>query len=308
MSRARSLADVLAVMQRELARKVRETPGRPNHVKYNEWFYGHEVEGTEYKWCAVFLVWCFRRAKVGDDLMPKTARVSDLRDWFDERGRLFGTPLPGDLFIRKGPGVSHTGFVEKVLDDNKIQTIEGNSADRVARVVRSWGPGTSTKQFCRPKYHAMRTSSPTQVRQGGYTSVRRTRPLVLPAGRFVTVQFDRASANTGRWWTAPDGHHNGYNLVTGRALFAGDISIEIDDLPAGAEVQYRFVETDPKKGYRVSKKHPISELSEVVGGTHGHATTVSRLDDRQHLWVQVKCSKAVTVGSVGAKVIAFPDV
>ncbi|WP_088285099.1 CHAP domain-containing protein [Kineosporia sp. A_224] len=308
MSRRVSLADVRAVVRGEYDLKVRETAGRPNHVKYNTWYYGGQVEGDQYMWCAVFLVWCFRRAKVGADLMPTTASVSHLRDWFDERRRLFAAPLPGDIFIQKGPGVSHTGFVDKVLDGHKIQTLEGNYGNKVSKVLRRWGPGTTITQFCRPKYHEMRTSSPGRAPEGGYTSVRRTRPLVLPAGRFVTVQFDRASANTGRWWTAPDGHRNGYNLVTGSALFAGDISIEIDDLPPGAEIQYRFVETDPDKGYRVSKKHPISELSEVVGGTHGHATTVSRLDERQHLWVQVKSSKAVTVGGVGAKVIAFPDV
>ena len=39
------------------------------------------------------------------------------------------TPRPGDLIVFD----EHIGIVENVLPDGRIQTIEGNSSDRVAR-------------------------------------------------------------------------------------------------------------------------------------------------------------------------------
>ena len=29
-----------------------------NSVKYNDWYYGEHVEGDDYQWCAVFVMWC----------------------------------------------------------------------------------------------------------------------------------------------------------------------------------------------------------------------------------------------------------
>lgn len=38
---------------------VQESPANSNNVKYNTWFYGEEVSGANYAWCAVFVCWGF---------------------------------------------------------------------------------------------------------------------------------------------------------------------------------------------------------------------------------------------------------
>ena len=42
---------------------VKESPKNSNNVKYNTWFYGHDVKGDKYPWCAVFACWCFAHVK-----------------------------------------------------------------------------------------------------------------------------------------------------------------------------------------------------------------------------------------------------
>ena len=36
-----------------------EWPPNSNNVKYNTWFYGHQVSGANYPWCAAFISWLF---------------------------------------------------------------------------------------------------------------------------------------------------------------------------------------------------------------------------------------------------------
>jgi len=38
---------------------ITEWPANSNKVKYNTWYYGKEVSGSAYPWCAVFVCWCF---------------------------------------------------------------------------------------------------------------------------------------------------------------------------------------------------------------------------------------------------------
>jgi len=38
---------------------TKEKPKNSNNVKYNTWYYGHEVAGKDYPWCEVFVCWCF---------------------------------------------------------------------------------------------------------------------------------------------------------------------------------------------------------------------------------------------------------
>ncbi len=38
---------------------ITEYPSGSNRVKYNSWYYGKSVSGTDYPWCCVFQVWCF---------------------------------------------------------------------------------------------------------------------------------------------------------------------------------------------------------------------------------------------------------
>ena len=65
---------VLAAARRELGTK--ESPANSNRVKYNTWYYGREVSGSAYPWCAVFVQWCFDQASVK---LPKRTASGVLR-------------------------------------------------------------------------------------------------------------------------------------------------------------------------------------------------------------------------------------
>ena len=130
-----------------------------------------------------------------------------------------------------------------------------------------------------------------------YTSVD-AHNVKLTAGKSLNVSFTSAGAEG--QWTPP----NGKAVGVGPGVFTGDITISVT-LPAGAEFHYRFVETDPDHDYAVTKTHGIAEIHHDGGTDFAHDTTVSWLDDGKHLWVQLWCDHAVTVGTVTAKVALF---
>ncbi|MBN3004529.1 CHAP domain-containing protein [Chromobacterium alkanivorans] len=85
--------------------------------------------GPGYAWCMAFVYWC--TAKVCADLHqanPLLQTAGVMRQWNERPALRVSTPLPGDVFIMDfGKGQGHTGFVEKVLPDGRIQTVEGNT-------------------------------------------------------------------------------------------------------------------------------------------------------------------------------------
>lgn len=43
---------------------TKESPAGSNKVKYNTWYYGKEVSGSAYPWCAAFITWLFWHVEV----------------------------------------------------------------------------------------------------------------------------------------------------------------------------------------------------------------------------------------------------
>ena len=89
-------------------------------------------------WCAYFVSWAARTAGVPlGDSGQGFGRVDDVYAWAQRTGKAIpagsGTPQPGDLIVWD----EHIGVVESVGADGSIQTIEGNSSDRVSR--RTYG-------------------------------------------------------------------------------------------------------------------------------------------------------------------------
>ena len=90
-------------------------------------------------WCNFFVSWLARQA--GAPLGEQGqgfGLVAATWDWAQRTGRAVPAgqpPAPGDLIVWGG---RHIGMVEQVLPDGRIQTIEGNSSDQVAR--RTYGP------------------------------------------------------------------------------------------------------------------------------------------------------------------------
>lgn len=88
-----------------------------------------------YAWCMAFVFWNVLQAssklKVANPL-KKTGGV--LAQFHFCKDRIVKIPKPGYIFIMDfGHGVGHTGFVDKILPNGKIQTIEGNTNDDGSR-------------------------------------------------------------------------------------------------------------------------------------------------------------------------------
>src|ERR671931_1375692 len=89
-------------------------------------------------WCAYFVSWAARQAGVPlGDSGQGFGRVDDVYAGAQRTGKATpagtGTPQPGDLIVWD----EHIGIVESVGADGSINTIEGNSSDRVSR--RTYG-------------------------------------------------------------------------------------------------------------------------------------------------------------------------
>jgi hypothetical protein len=98
-------------------------------------------------WCAYFTSWVAAQAGVPvGDRGQGYGWVPDVSRWARETGRWVpadaGRPAVGDLvvFDRDGDGVhDHIGVVTGIRPDGGVETVEGNSDDRVS--ARSYQPG-----------------------------------------------------------------------------------------------------------------------------------------------------------------------
>lgn len=116
-----------------------EYPANSNNVKYNTWYYGHEVSGASYPWCAVFISWLFD----GTGLCPRTASCQNMLEWFEGHNQTVKTPQVGDIvFFRYSTNNRRTNHVGIVIDvkGNTLTTIEGNTSkdsnDNGGKVMR----------------------------------------------------------------------------------------------------------------------------------------------------------------------------
>ena len=114
---------------------VKEEPRGSNNVKYNTWYYGHPVSGTNYAWCAVGVSWVAAVAHA-TDIIPKHAYTPSGVNWFKAHGRFGKTPHVGSIVYYQFPGfdrVSHCGIVEVVHADGSWTAIEFNTDDAGSR-------------------------------------------------------------------------------------------------------------------------------------------------------------------------------
>ena len=110
----------VTVAKNELKAGVKETG--VNSVKYNDWYYGKHVSGSDYPWCAVFVCWCAYKA-LG-------------KNWKNTFGtkNLANAALQDNL---KGKWIKHGGAVRKHIGiiaevhGTTAKTVEGNHGDKV---------------------------------------------------------------------------------------------------------------------------------------------------------------------------------
>ena len=110
---------------------IKENPPDSNRCKFNTAYYGQEVSGSAYPWCAVFVWWCFREAGASELFYggKKTASCSTLLG-FHKAQAVRGNYLPGDIIFFNFNGkknTQHVGICEG-WDGRYITTIDGNTA------------------------------------------------------------------------------------------------------------------------------------------------------------------------------------
>ena len=122
-----TVSELLDIARKQIG--VKESPPNSNNVRYNTWYYGREVSGSAYPWCAVFAAWVFDQAKV--KLPIRTASCGALMRAAQSAGQwVTGDYRPGDVVIYDFPGgakTDHCGIVEAV-DGTYISAIEGNTS------------------------------------------------------------------------------------------------------------------------------------------------------------------------------------
>lgn len=147
---------ILALAQSQVG--TTEYPPNSNNVIYNTAYYGHDVSGSSYPWCAVFVWWVF--AQFTPCLVKKTASCMDMAQWFKDNGKWGSTPHVGDVvffkFNTNSRWTNHVGIVKEVLDGGaKLITIEGNtsvSSDDNGGAVMERTRTSNIVGFGRPAY------------------------------------------------------------------------------------------------------------------------------------------------------------
>ena len=155
----KSLNDVLMVAENELGNT--EYPPKSNKTKYGE---AYGLNG--YYWCMIFLWWVFREAGQSSAFFggAKTASCGTYLRWCKEQGMLvpFKDIQPGDIVILNFSGTQdteHCGLVTYVVNEEWVQTIEGNtspgsegSQDNGGCVAKKLRNRKNVIAVCRPMY------------------------------------------------------------------------------------------------------------------------------------------------------------
>lgn len=111
---------------------VKESPANSNNVKYNTEYYGKNVSGDGYAWCAAFVWWVFKECGLSKLYFAgnKTAYCPTLMNFYATKGQLSKTPRVGAIVFydwNNNGTPEHVGIVESVTAGG-IVAIEGNTA------------------------------------------------------------------------------------------------------------------------------------------------------------------------------------
>src|SRR5436190_23692989 len=121
--------------------QAEQPPGSNNSARIADYRSATQGAMAGAPWCAYFASWVANQAGVPlGDQGQGFGSVDQLYAWAQRNGRAYTAgsgqqPKPGDLVVFH----EHVGLVESVLPNGQIQTIEGNSSDRVAERVHPPG-------------------------------------------------------------------------------------------------------------------------------------------------------------------------
>ena len=141
---------------------IKETPSGSNKVKYNTWYYGKEVSGSAYPWCAVFCCYVFNKCNASKLFYSgkKTAYCPTIENYYKSIGRYYSNTKgeAGDLCLMDfGKGrASHIGIVKEKNPDGSYTIIEGNTSktsnDNGGSVMVRIRKTNVIRGFARPNY------------------------------------------------------------------------------------------------------------------------------------------------------------
>jgi hypothetical protein len=265
--------------------------------KYNTEYYGMEVSGYNFDWCAAFVWWVFKHAGGADLLYGKTANCGTLAINFNAHGRLLKSGFkPGDVVLFHWsatkstyvPGFysfDHVGIIEKCNSDGSYTTIEGNtggtSNGEVKRQIR-W-----PSNICgvgRPAYGGSSNSSSSssgstvtvatpnmfyRVKTKNHGWLPEVKNLQDYAGieqdpiTAIAIKVDKGSlwyrvhVTSGKWYSKV----TGYNINDINNGYAGDGSTPIDAIT----IYYKTPDDLRNKGKVCCAKYQVSPM-----GTTGY--------------------------------------
>lgn len=141
---------------------IQEIPANSNKVKYNTEYYGKEVSGSAYPWCAVFCWWIFKHCNASELFCggQKVAYTPSVADYYRSIGSWYtSNPKPGDLILYKFSGsdrINHIGILKSINNDGTISVYEGNTGTSSdangGEVMLRVRPITYVAGYGRPKY------------------------------------------------------------------------------------------------------------------------------------------------------------
>ena len=117
--------------------RYKEQPFGSNCNKFSRYF----GKGCQ-AWCADFVSWAFDSTGNRDKRVAwrNPSAVASILQWAKRTKNVVKTPKPGDIFLIRKNGVSHTGLIRSV-GRRTFTTIEGNASNRVRSVKRSLSKG-----------------------------------------------------------------------------------------------------------------------------------------------------------------------
>lgn len=188
---------ILAIARAEIGTK--ESPPNSNKCKYNTAYYGREVSGSGYAWCAAFVWWCFREAGAPELFYggQKTAYCPTLMTYHKGQGQAVqGGYKPGDVIFFNFSGkqnAAHVGICES-WDGQYITTIDGNTGTgneaNGGAVMRRKRHKKYIVGAYRPKYQAQKKEEPELTE----SEVRK-----LVRDEYAKIEAERAALPASDW-------------------------------------------------------------------------------------------------------------
>jgi hypothetical protein len=117
-----------------------EGPRNDNHNPYGPYFGWPDRQA----YCDEFVSWCAAHAAAAD-IIGKSYNCDAHIRWFKARGQFGHTPRVGSVAFfdwNSDGSAEHTGFVDGILPDGRVRTIEGNTRD-----PQSTAPGSRQGVF-----------------------------------------------------------------------------------------------------------------------------------------------------------------